>query len=198
MCCSQRDHNIAGILLFYQAFGANLMWYICCWRGLRVYQGLRFYKDVYGKRTWVKVRNNPLTGMSHPAMSVVRHAAVVWPVRTLSLSPRSSRCTVGGLLLWPAVWTGGLPSVLRSRLAGSTAWIYIYIYLFVHIDSAFQQTKSHAWHCKLHHIIALSLATNWACRVRHSPQTNALPFDGFQTHVIGDKCHCTRRTTNYM
>ncbi len=27
----------------------NLMWYVCCWRGLRIYYGLRFYKHVISR-----------------------------------------------------------------------------------------------------------------------------------------------------
>ncbi len=40
---SQIDQNIARILIlddllmFCQAFGVNLVWYVCCWRGLHVY-----------------------------------------------------------------------------------------------------------------------------------------------------------------
>ena len=44
MCGSQTDRNIAQILvflddllMFYKAFDVNLIWYVCCWRGLRVY-----------------------------------------------------------------------------------------------------------------------------------------------------------------
>ncbi len=44
MCGSQMDKNIAlilgflyDLLMFSQAFGVNLLWYVCCWRGLLVY-----------------------------------------------------------------------------------------------------------------------------------------------------------------
>ncbi len=44
MCSSQMD-----CLMFYQAFGVNLMWYVCCWRGLRIiYLGTALPIYMYG------------------------------------------------------------------------------------------------------------------------------------------------------